>query len=33
MSAFGIAIVWLFQLCGTDSITAMNGWAACPAWE
>ena len=23
--AFGIAIVWLFQLCGTESIVALNG--------
>ncbi len=25
--AFGIAIVWLFKLCGTVSITALNGMA------
>jgi NADH-quinone oxidoreductase subunit L len=32
--AFGIAIIWLFQLCSTDSISAVNSMAAAiPAWK
>lgn len=32
--AFGIAIVWLFMLCGTESITALNGMGGrIPPWQ